>query len=380
MLEIEREIGAARLVVIGAGGAGNNAVNRMIEAGVKNIEFVGVNTDAQALNKCLAPTKILLGEKLTKGLGAGGRPEVGEKAALETKDTLMDVLKNADMVFITAGMGGGTGTGASPIIAEYAKEVGALTVGVVTRPFAFEGKMKAQKADNAIIKLKEHVDTIIIIENERLLTVAEKSIKFHEAFRMVDEILRQGVEGISSIIDSTAAINVDFNDIRSVMQNAGSAIMGIGRGKGDKAVEMAVESAMKSPLLGKDIKGARGVLFNIVGGKNFGLSDFARISTEISNCASEDGEVFYGVDFSDDLAEDEIIVTVIATGFFEDTPQANASKTVYKPKNIRQEEIPVGGTQQDVPNAPVVKETPTVMPRLSIPVGDIPTWVNNKRN
>ena len=269
----------ANIKVIGVGGGGNNAVNRMISAGVKGVEFIAVNCDAQALLLSKAPTRIQIGEKLTKGLGAGANPEIGEKAAEESRDQILDALKGADMVFVTAGMGGGTGTGAAPIVAECAREVGALTVGVVTKPFSFEGKRRMNQAESGIINIKEKVDTLITIPNDRLLQVIDRRTSMLEAFRIADDVLRQGVQGISDLIAVPGLVNLDFADIKTVMSNAGSALMGIGMAKGDDGARAAAEAAIKSPLLEASIEGARGVLFNITGGAELSLFDV----TEASN-------------------------------------------------------------------------------------------------
>lgn len=309
----------ANIKVIGVGGGGNNAVNRMISAGVKGVEFIAVNCDAQALLLSKAPTRIQIGEKLTKGLGAGANPEIGEKAAEESRDQILDALKGADMVFVTAGMGGGTGTGAAPIVAECAREVGALTVGVVTKPFSFEGKRRMNQAENGIVNIKEKVDTLITIPNDRLLQVIDRRTSMLEAFRIADDVLRQGVQGISDLIAVPGLVNLDFADIKTVMSNAGSALMGIGMAKGDDGARAAAEAAIKSPLLEASIEGARGVLFNITGGAELSLFDVTEASNIITEAVDPEANIIFGAVIDENL-KDEIRVTVIATGFNKEMP------------------------------------------------------------
>lgn len=309
----------ANIKVIGVGGGGNNAVNRMIAAGVKGVEFIAVNCDAQALLLSKAPNRIQIGEKLTKGLGAGANPEIGEKAAEESRDQILEALKGADMVFVTAGMGGGTGTGAAPIVAECAREVGALTVGVVTKPFSFEGKRRMNQAENGIVNIKEKVDTLITIPNDRLLQVIDRRTSMLEAFRIADDVLRQGVQGISDLIAVPGLVNLDFADIKTVMSNAGSALMGIGMAKGDDGARAAAEAAIKSPLLEASIEGARGVLFNITGGAELSLFDVTEASNIITEAVDPEANIIFGAVIDENL-KDEIRVTVIATGFNKDLP------------------------------------------------------------
>ena len=263
----------AKIKVVGVGGGGNNAVNRMITSGLKGVDFIAVNCDAQALLLSKAQNRIQIGEKLTKGLGAGANPEIGQKAAEESREVLIEQLRGADMVFVTAGMGGGTGTGAAPIVAECAREAGALTVGVVTKPFIFEGKRRMNQAEAGIVNLKDRVDTLITIPNDRLLQVIDRRTSMLDAFRIADDVLRQGVQGISDLISVPGLINADFADVKTIMSNAGSALMGIGTAKGDNGAVAAAEAAIKSPLLEATIEGARGVLFNITGGKDLSLFD-----------------------------------------------------------------------------------------------------------
>ncbi|HNX92410.1 MAG TPA: cell division protein FtsZ [Syntrophomonas sp.] len=304
----------ANIKVIGVGGGGNNAINRMIEAGLKGVEFISVNTDSQALFLSKAEKKIQVGEKLTKGLGAGADPEIGMKAAQESEDDILRSLQGADMVFVTAGMGGGTGTGGAPVIARLAKQVGALTVGVVTKPFSFEGRKRNQQAENGIQDLKNEVDSLITIPNDRLLQVVDKNTAFNDAFRIADDILRQGVQGISDLIAVPGVINCDFADVKTVMKNTGSALMGIGRASGDNRAAEAARMAVSSPLLETSIEGARGVLFNISGGSNLTLFEINEAAEIIHQSADVEANIIFGANINDVL-EDEVIVTVIATGF-----------------------------------------------------------------
>ncbi len=301
--------------VIGAGGGGSNAVNRMIAAGVNAVEFIVVNTDLQALNSSNAPVKLGIGSKLTGGLGAGGKPEIGEKAAEEDKETLANVLKGADMVFVTAGMGGGTGTGAAPVIAKIAKEQGALTVGVVTKPFNFEGKVKMQLAEEGIAKLREQVDTLIIIPNQHLLKIVDKKTPIKKAFVIADDILRQGVQGISDVITTAGEVNCDFADVRSCMEDKGDAILGIGEGQGENRAVDAASQAIDNPLLeDSHIDGAKNILINITGGEDLTLSETGEIISTITAAADPNVKLKYGT-VIDPSFDDQIKVTVIATGF-----------------------------------------------------------------
>jgi len=302
----------------------------MISAGVKGVEFIAVNCDAQALLLSKAPTRIQIGEKLTKGLGAGANPEIGEKAAEESRDQILDALKGADMVFVTAGMGGGTGTGAAPIVAECAREVGALTVGVVTKPFSFEGKRRMNQAESGIINIKEKVDTLITIPNDRLLQVIDRRTSMLEAFRIADDVLRQGVQGISDLIAVPGLVNLDFADIKTVMSNAGSALMGIGMAKGDDGARAAAEAAIKSPLLEASIEGARGVLFNITGGAELSLFDVTEASNIITEAVDPEANIIFGA-VIDETLKDEIRVTVIATGFNKEMPTHGGKPSIVRP-------------------------------------------------
>jgi cell division protein FtsZ len=304
----------AVIKVVGIGGGGVNAVNRMIDVGLKGVEFIAINTDAQALLASDADVKLDIGRELTKGLGAGANPEVGQKAAEEHRDEIEEVLKGADMVFITAGKGGGTGTGGAPIVAEIAKSQGALTIGVVTRPFTFEGRQRALKAEQGIANLKDKVDTLIVIPNDRLMDVGDPSMSVREAFRMADEVLLQGVLGITDLITTPGLINLDFADVKAVMTDAGSSLMGIGQARGEGRATEAARSAISSPLLEASIEGARGVLLNIAGGSDLGLFEVHEAASIISNAAHPDANIIFGA-VVDDTLGDEVRVTVIAAGF-----------------------------------------------------------------
>jgi len=304
----------ARIKVIGVGGGGQNAVNRMIEEGIEGVEFIATNTDAQALSLSRAPTRVRLGDKLTRGLGAGGDPEIGRKAAEESADELYNVLKGADMVFVTAGMGGGTGTGAAPVVAQVSKECGALTIGVVTRPFTFEGGRRSQSAETGIGKMKEHAHTLISIPNDRLLQIADKKASLNDAFRLADDVLRQGIQGISELITVPGLINLDFADVRAIMSEGGAALMAVGRGTGDDRAKNAAEQAISSQLLDITIDGARGVLFNVTGGSNLTLFEVNQAAAIIRETAHPDVNMIFGAVIDPQMG-DEVRVTVIATGF-----------------------------------------------------------------
>jgi cell division protein FtsZ len=304
----------AKIKVVGVGGAGGNAVNRMIDAGVDGIEFVSVNTDAQALMGSKAPMYVRIGDKLTKGLGAGGRPEIGERAAEESADTLAEMVRGADMVFITAGMGGGTGTGAAPVVAKHARAAGALTVGVVTKPFDFEGTRRRRAAEEGIARLRETVDALIVIPNQRLLDMVDAKTSIEEAFGLADDVLRQGIGGISDLITKPGVINLDFADVKTVMKEAGSALMAIGYGTGETRCIDAAQQAIHSPLLEMDIQGATGVLYNITGGSNLTLLETSEAADVIRAAVDEEAEIIYGTSIDPSLG-DGVRITLIATGF-----------------------------------------------------------------
>ncbi len=320
MLEFEVEMGQfAQIKVVGVGGAGNNAVNRMIQYGLSGVEFIAVNTDKQALYLSKANQKIQIGEKVTKGLGAGALPEIGMKAAEESRDELMEALRGSDLVFITAGMGGGTGTGAAPVIAQCARELGILTIGVVTKPFSFEGRRRMQNAEQGISQLKEAVDTLVIIPNERLLSVVGRAALV-DAFKVADDVLRQGVQGISDLISKPSLINLDFADLRTIMKQTGLAHMGIGYADGDKRALEAARQAIESPLLETTIDGARGVLINVTGGPDLGLAEINEAAHLIQDAADPDVNIIFGADISEDMG-DGVRITVIATGFDGASPR-----------------------------------------------------------
>jgi cell division protein FtsZ len=304
----------AVIKVVGVGGGGTNAVNRMVDAGLSGVEFIAVNTDAQALLMCDADVKIHIGSKVTKGLGAGADPAVGQAAAQESRDELKEALKGADMIFVTAGEGGGTGTGAAPIVAELGHELEALTVGVVTRPFAFEGRRRAEQAEVGIQNLRDRVDTLIVIENDRLLQVVEKRTPVTEAFRIADDILRQGVQGITDLITVPGLVNLDFADVRTIMRDAGSAMMGIGSASGESRAAEAARTAVSSPLLESSIDGATGILLNITGGSDLGLFEVNEAAEVVTSAADANANVIFGA-VIDEADGDEVRVTVIATGF-----------------------------------------------------------------
>lgn len=307
-------VNVARIRVIGVGGGGNNAVDRMIDAGIKSAEFVAMNTDYQALIRSKAELKIQLGAELTKGLGAGADPSIGEKAAQESIDQIKEVLQDNDLVFITAGMGGGTGTGAAPVVASIAREMGILTVAVVTKPFNFEGKKRMENAEKGIENLRQYVDTLVIIPNEKLLSVVPKGTPIVKAFQVADDVLRQGIQGISDLIVNPALINLDFNDVRTVMSDKGLAHMGIGCGEGENRTLEAVRQAVQSPLLETDIEGATGVIINVTGGLDISLSEVAEASKLVQDVVDSSANIIFGAGVDEELG-DKVVVTIIATGF-----------------------------------------------------------------
>ncbi len=341
----------AVIKVLGIGGGGTNAVNRMIEAGLKGVEFIAVNTDAQALLMSDADYKVHIGAELTKGLGAGADPEIGLQSAEESREEIKEALKGADMVFITAGKGGGTGTGAAPVIAEIAKELGALTVGVVTRPFSFEGRKRSAQAEDGIVKLRDKVDTLITIPNDRLLQVAEKKTSILDAFRVADDVLRQGVQGITDLITVPGLINLDFADIRTIMSNAGSALMGIGIASGENRAAESAKAAISSPLLEASIEGAQGVLLNISGGSDLGLFEVNEAAEIVANSAHPEANIIFGAVIDDSL-EDETRVTVIATGFDHRKKQQEKMDLTTGTTDVNIETDPVfqTGEEYEVPS------------------------------
>lgn len=371
----------ARIKVIGVGGGGSNAVNRMIDEGIQGVEFITVNTDAQALVQAKAKSRLRLGDKLTRGLGAGGDPEIGRKAAEESADELYNALKGSDMVFVTAGMGGGTGTGAAPVVAQVAKESGALTIGVVTRPFTFEGMRRMQAAEVGIGKLKEHADTLIVIPNDRLLQIADKRASLQDAFRLADDVLHQGIQGISELITIPGLINLDFADVRAIMSEGGAALMAVGKGSGDERAKKAAEDAISSKLLDITIDGARGVLFNVTGGPNMTLFEVNQAAAIIRETAHPDVNLIFGAVIDPNMGDD-IRVTVIATGFernsiprrvLEKQPRTETRRSEPSSFMRPSESVSVhadvqSGESKQAPLPPVNKDDL-----------DIPTFLRNRR-
>ena len=333
----------ADIKVVGVGGGGGNAVTRMMQAEVRGIEFIAVNTDTQALQRAVADRKVQIGEKLTRGLGAGGHPSIGTKAAEESADQIFEILRDSDMVFITAGMGGGTGTGAAPVIAQIAKEVGALTVAVVTKPFTFEGHRRRLNAEEGIGALKDKVDTLIVIPNDRLLQVVEKKTTVEAAFKVVDEVLHQGIQGIAEIITVPGLINRDFADVKSIMAQAGSALMAIGRAQGEERAVEAAKAAIASPLLEVSINGAKGVLLNFTGGPDMTLFEVMEAADVITKVADQEANIIMGA-VIDPRMEGEMKITLIATGF-DGKP---APRTVMLPRAIREIPVPAAAQEEDI--------------------------------
>ncbi|MEQ2526400.1 cell division protein FtsZ [Robertmurraya yapensis] len=376
MLDFDTNLDSlATIKVIGVGGGGNNAVNRMIEHGVQGVEFIAVNTDAQALNLSKAEIRMQIGGKLTRGLGAGANPEVGKKAAEESKEQIEEALSGADMVFVTAGMGGGTGTGAAPVIAQIARDLGALTVGVVTRPFTFEGRKRSNQAAGGIQAMKEAVDTLIVIPNDRLLEIVDKSTPMLEAFREADNVLRQGVQGISDLIAVPGLINLDFADVKTIMSNKGSALMGIGVSAGENRAAEAAKKAISSPLLETSIDGAQGVLMNITGGTNLSLYEVQEAADIVATASDQEVNMIFGSVINEDL-KDEIIVTVIATGFNEEVAQAKS----FRP-NIGQAKpssYDAGAPRREVRREEEVVEPTRTTASQQEDALDIPTFLRNR--
>jgi len=371
----------ARIKVIGVGGGGSNAVDRMMAEGIQGVEFITVNTDAQSLMLSKAPTRVRLGDKLTRGLGAGGNPEIGRKAAEESADDLYEALKGSDMVFITAGMGGGTGTGAAATIAQIAKESGALTIGVVTRPFTFEGSRRIQAAEEGISQLKEHADTLIAIPNDRLLQLADKRASLQNAFRMADDVLHQGIQGISELITIPGLINLDFADVRTIMSEGGAALMAVGAGSGDERARKAAEQAISSQLLDITIDGARGVLFNITGGSELTLFEVNQAAAIIRETAHPDVNMIFGA-VIDPTMGDDIRITVIATGF----ERSGVPRRILRPTRHKEEKkdmahfvrparesVSVGADVKPVPEQNKVEKN------YNDNDLDIPTFLRNRR-
>ena len=371
----------ASIKVVGCGGGGNNAVNRMVDAGLRGVEFISVNTDRQALGQSNAQVKIQIGEKLTKGLGAGAIPEVGRRAAEESREEIASALKGADLVFITAGMGGGTGTGAAPIVAEIARDMGTLTIAVVTKPFNFEGKQRMKNAESGIEELKQHVDTLVVIPNDRLLQVVNKGTTMLEAFRIADDVLRQGIQGISDLIAVPAMINLDFADVKTVMESGGMAHMGIGVGSGENKLVEAAKNAIASPLLETNIDGARAVLINVTGGADISIVDINEAANLIMEAADPDANIIFGAGI-DETMGDDVRITVIATGF-EKTPFPS-KEPAKKPRELEHERLFGSfGTNFSRPETPATRDlfepaAPTSA-FSSGSTGEMPTYMSSSR-
>ncbi len=385
MIEFQNEEQStfATIKVVGCGGGGNNAVNRMVDAGLRGVEFISVNTDRQALSQTNAQVKIQIGEKLTKGLGAGAIPEVGRRAAEESREEIASALKGADLVFITAGMGGGTGTGAAPIVAEIARDLGTLTIAVVTKPFNFEGKQRMKNAEAGIAELKQHVDTLVVIPNDRLLQVVNKGTTMLEAFRIADDVLRQGIQGISDLIAVPAMINLDFADVKTVMESGGMAHMGIGIGSGENKLVEAAKNAISSPLLETNIDGARAVLINVTGGEDISIVDINEAANLIMEAADPDANIIFGAGI-DETMKDEVRITVIATGF-EKTPFPT-KEPARKPREIEHERLFGSFGTSFAKTEPTAGrsafEAPAAVPASPFSTGntgDVPTFMSNSR-
>ena len=375
-IKINESENAARIIVVGVGGAGNNAVNRMIEENIAGVEFIGINTDKQALQFCKAPTAMQIGEKLTKGLGAGAKPEIGEKAAEESQEEISQALKGADMVFVTCGMGGGTGTGAAPVIAQIAKDMGILTVGVVTKPFRFEARQRMNNALKGIENLKNAVDTLIVIPNDRLLEIVDRRTTMPDALKKADEVLLQAVQGITDLINVPGLINLDFADVQTVMTDKGIAHIGIGKAKGDEKALEAVKQAVSSPLLETTIEGASHVIINISG--DISLIEANEAAGYVQELAGDDANIIFGAMY-DENAEDEVTITVIATGLDAhgaNTPVERAMKdfTTYKTK-VPAQQAPVQRTAPSVKTpSEAAATTETSAPKYNIPTGNAPVY------
>ncbi len=372
----------AQIKVIGVGGGGGNAVNRMINEGLGGVEFISINTDNQALMLAKAKTRVRIGDKLTRGLGAGGNPEIGRKAAEESSDELYEVLRGADMIFIACGMGGGTGTGASPVVAQIAKELGALTIGVVTRPFSFEGTRRQQSAEQGIEALKSQVDTLIVIPNDRLLQIADKRASLQQAFSLADDVLRQGIQGISELITVPALINLDFADVRTIMSEGGAALMAVGKANGDDRARKAAESAISSGLLDVTIDGARGILFNITGGPNLSLFEVNEAAAIIKESAHPEVNLIFGAQIDENMG-DELRITVIATGFEQSRAQRKMEaqlqprQPVARPVQQPQQQQMPRPAQQQPSNLPPEQPyaPPQPRPAQQPPMQDVPARV-----
>ncbi len=373
----EEQSNFASIKVVGCGGGGNNAVNRMMDAGLRGVDFIAVNTDRQALGQSNAQVKIQIGEKLTKGLGAGAHPDVGRRAAEESREEIASALKGADLVFITAGMGGGTGTGAAPIVAEVARDLGMLTIAVVTKPFNFEGKQRMKNAEAGIEELKTNVDTLVVIPNDRLLQVVSKQTSMIEAFRVADDVLRQGIQGISDLIAVPAMINLDFADVKTVMESGGMAHMGIGIGSGENKLVDAAKNAIASPLLETNIEGARAVLINITGGPDISIVDINEAANLVMEAADPDANIIFGAGIDENMGDD-VRITVIATGF-EKTPFPTR-EPAKKPREIEHERLFGSfGTNFSRDTAASVADRDSGSSFLNRSTGEVPTFMSTSR-
>lgn len=372
--------GTALIRVVGVGGGGSNAVNRMIDAGIRGVDFIAMNTDNQALAKSKAERRLHIGGRTTRGLGAGGNPDVGLKAAEESADELYQLMEGSDMVFITAGMGGGTGTGASPIVARIAREAGALTIGVVTRPFTFEGNKRLQSALEGINRLKEHVDTLIVIPNDRLLETADKRVSLLDAFRLADEVLRQGIQGISELITVPGLINLDFADVKAIMSLGGAALMAVGYGTGDNRAEMAARQALSSPMLDVTVDGARGILFNVTGGSNLSLYEINQAASIIRETAHPDVNLIFGAVIDENMGDD-MRITLVATGFDHTASAPMRQFMTHPAASPSRSERPSSQPSYNPPptTPPVQTPPPANRPGLRTDDLDIPAFLRKKR-
>lgn len=372
--------GTALIRVVGVGGGGSNAVNRMIDAGIRGVDFIAMNTDNQALAKSKAERRLHIGGRTTRGLGAGGNPDVGLKAAEESADELYQLMEGSDMVFITAGMGGGTGTGASPVVARIAREAGALTIGVVTRPFTFEGNKRLQSALEGINRLKEHVDTLIVIPNDRLLETADKRVSLIDAFRLADEVLRQGIQGISELITVPGLINLDFADVKAIMSLGGAALMAVGYGTGDNRAEMAARQALSSPMLDVTVDGARGILFNVTGGSNLSLYEINQAASIIRETAHPDVNLIFGAVIDDNMGDD-MRITLVATGFDHTASAPMRQFMTHPAASTSRPERPTSQPSYNPPptTPPVQPPPPATRPGLRTDDLDIPAFLRKKR-
>lgn len=370
--------GNALIRVIGVGGGGNNAVNRMIAEDISGVDFIAINTDQQALMASQARQRVAIGERTTRGLGSGGKPEVGTKAAEESVEELHELLQGSDMVFVTACMGGGTGTGASPLVAKVAREEGALTIGVVTKPFSFEGSQRMRAAETGIEQLKEHVDTLIVIPNDRLLETADRRLSLMDSFKLADDVLRQGIQGISELITVPGLINLDFADVQTIMSMGGAALMAVGRGSGEDRARMAAEEALASKLLDVTIAGARGILFNVTGGDNLSLYEINQAAAIIRETAHPDVNMIFGA-VIDEAMEDEVRITVIATGFEHGAPMM---RQMSRAESRLPQREPVRQTSSRVtapPVAPPMREERAERPSFQVNDLDIPAFLRKKK-